>query len=107
MARQLNSRNGRVKEKFAYNLRTCALNAAVTFKILSWRSYAFHGTVVPLPASLENRFSGIPLSKLSTFNWMSERSANHCLFTEFFFNFGKSQKSQGLNQANKVGGPFL
>jgi hypothetical protein len=38
--------------------------------------------------------------------WMSGMSANLFPFRAFF-DFGKSQKSQGLSQVKKVDGPFL
>jgi hypothetical protein len=56
--------------------------------------------------SLGKSFSRIPRSSVVTLRSTSRKSPNLCPFREYF-SVGKSEKSQGLIQVNKMDGPFF
>jgi len=90
MVRQFNSWNDAVKAKFAYSYTNscCHLRNPLLVKLCtSWDDGATAG-------NSRMSFSGIPRSNVFTLRWMSERSANLCLFRAFF-NFEKNQKIAG------------
>ena len=91
------------------NLLTCALTAAVaygnTLLVKAWTSRDDGATAENI---IENQFPGIPRSNVFTLCWMSERSANLCsLQGIFFIILERAKNRRGLNQVNKVDGPFL
>jgi hypothetical protein len=75
------------------NLLTCAVAAAVALEILSLWSYALRRWWCHCQKQSWKSFSRIPCSNVTS-RWMSGISVNLYPFRAFF-NFGKSQKSQG------------
>jgi hypothetical protein len=88
------------------NLLTCALSAAVALKYSPCESMHFVRRWCHCRKQSWKSFPGIPRSNVVTLRWMSGISENLFPFRAIF-NFGKSQKLQGLSQLNKVDGPFL
>jgi hypothetical protein len=91
MVRQFNSRTGPVETK---NLLTCAVAFAVAFEILSLQSSALRETMVALSVSFQIRFPQYLAVTLS--RWVGSQECQHIFVpSRHFFNFRKSQTSQG------------